>query len=154
MSPLSLGSTILSGYSDYEKGKTSKIAGEYSALQHYNNARQRIKAGIQEAQVIKAKGRRDVSDARVVMIGQGGTIDSAMLARIKKDSDMDAISAMYDAKADAFTSRSAGKMSEIGGKQEYRAGVAKLGSNLLTAASTYKWKPPTEKLTIKGLGGR
>ena len=143
---LKLSQSILTIPAPYLQGSARSTAGKYEAQQHYQNVKSRLYAGEQQAGAIRQAGRSTASDATVAMIAQGGTVDSSMLAKIKKESDIDAIGALYDAKADALTQQHAGRVAEMQAKHEYRAGVLGSVSNILGAASTYKWKgKPTSK---------
>lgn len=136
---LKLLSTVLEAGSDYYDGVSKRGAGRFEGQQHRSNAKRRRIAGDREAARYRQAGSEATSNAAAAMAAQGAVIDSEMLARIKRDSDIDAISAMFDAKADALTSEYAARSAEMQGNREYRAGLTRMGSTLLSAASTYKW---------------
>ena len=127
------------GLSPYMKGAAADASSSFTAMQQYQNAKRRLRSGDVEAQGYRQQGRVLQSDATVNMIAQGGTVDPSMLAKLKTQSDIDAISAMYDAKADAITMQSAARMKRIEGKSAYRQGQIALGSSVLNAAGNYKW---------------
>lgn len=137
---LKLGSSILNVAAPLAQGSQAKTAGKYQAQQYYNNARLRARAGQEESWAWQAAGRKAVSDATTAMVSQGGTVDSAMLAKMKKESEIDALSALYEAKADAQQMSHAGRMAQMQGNAAYRAGVVGATSNLLKSASSFKWK--------------
>ncbi len=130
---------VVEGTSAYVKGSAARTSASFEAMQQYQNAKRRLRAGEVEAQGFRQQGRVMQSDATVAMIAQGGTVDAGMLAKLKTQSDIDAISAMYDAKADAITMQSAARMKKIEGRSAYRQGQIALGSSVLTAAGNWKW---------------
>jgi hypothetical protein len=125
--------TGLEVYSHLLQGQSAKRAGEFEAVQRYQNARQRIKSGVQEAQEYSRKGRQAVGSAKMAMIAQGGMVQPEMLAKLKKEYEIDAIKAMYDAKADALTQESAARLAKLQGKRTYRAQVYRAAGTLFGA---------------------
>jgi len=125
-------------YSQIAKGQSAKASGEFESVQRFQNARNRIRSGVEEAQESRRRGRQAVGSATVAMVAQGGMVQPEMLAKLKKEYEIDAIKAMYDAKADAATQESAGRMAKLQGKQAYRAGQLRAGMSALQLASTYK----------------
>ena len=136
------GAKIFEGLSAYQQGQSTKISNSYEAMQQYQNAKRRRLAGQREASMYRREGRVAVSDATVSMIGQGGTVDSEMLAKLKSQADINAIGALYDSKVDALQTESQARMNKIMGKAAYRQGVLKLGSSLIGAAAPWIGAPP------------
>ena len=136
---LKLSSQLLDILSPYYKGAGAKSAGRFEGAQYRNNARLTLREGERTAQDIRKAGRIMESDATVAMIAQGGTVDHSMLAKMKRKHEMNAIAAMYDAKADALQQEFAARQAEKQGEREYRAGVIGMFSNILSAGSTYGW---------------
>jgi hypothetical protein len=134
---LKLATTVLSGAADYYGGAAKRSAGRFVGQQYRGNVKRRLIAGEREAAQYRQAGTVAASNAAAAMAAQGGVVDSEMLARMKRDADIDAISAMFDAKADALTSGYAARQAEREGEREYRAGVIRMGSSLLGAASTF-----------------
>ena len=146
---LQLSRDLLKASIPYYRGATARDNSQFEAQQYYNNAKLRMLAGQREASGFRQEGLKAASDATVAMVAQGGTVNSDMLARIKKDSEVDAIAAMFDAKADALTSEYQAKSAELKGKQEYRAGVISMGSSLLSS-STFNRLGKTNPPPING----
>ncbi len=136
---LKLSSQLLDILSPYYKGASGQAAGRFEGVQYRNNATLRLREGERQAQDIRKASRVMESDATVAMIAQGGTVDHSMLAKMKREHEMNAIAAMYDAKADALTSEFAARQAERQGEREYRAGQLGLLSNILSAGSTYAY---------------
>ena len=134
---LTISSTILGGLDRYSQGQGVGASKDFSALQHRLNARRRLQAGQREATTYRKAGRKVVSDATVAMAAQGGTVDSAMLAKMKREAEIDAISALYDAKTEAITLESQARLDKIEGRSARRAGRYGLASSILSATSTY-----------------
>jgi hypothetical protein len=130
-------SSILQGVGAYYAGRGRREQGKWLEFQHKQNAKRAEIAGEKEASRIREAGRRMISNATVAMVAQGGTVDSAMLARMKTAHDIDAISALYDVKARAATHAMQGEQAARQGRQDYRASVIKMGSSFLDAASTF-----------------
>ena len=140
---LKLSKELLSIMAPYYKGSSAQSAGRFESLQHRRNATQALRAGEREAQDIRKAARVMDSDARLAMIAQGGTVDHGMLAKLRREHDLNAISALYDAKADALTSEFAARQADRQADREYRAGQLGMLSNILSAASTYSYSKGT-----------
>lgn len=148
---LKLSEAFLDILSPYYRGASAKSGGRFTGQQYRNNANLRLREGQREAMDIKRVGRQMVSDATVAMVNQGGMVDHSMLSRLKREHDINAINAMYDAKADALQQRYAADAAERQGEREYRAGVIGMTSNILSAASSFNWggDPPKVKRITK-----
>ncbi len=126
-------------------GSAARASGKYSATQHFYNAKQRLKSGEQDANNIRQKGNQMVSNAKVAMVAQGGVVDESILARLKQNYDIDAATAMFDARSQANADRAAGRVAEMEGRQKYRANIMRVVSSALAYGSSFKspGRPPT-----------
>ena len=125
-------------YTSFLSGQTAREGKRYEADQYKASAAAIETRGQREAARYRMTGEEIASAAKVAMAAQGAMVDSAVLAKIKKDAGLDAVAAMYDAKYEAMASRQAARVSEIEGKREYRAGVVRASSNLVSLASTFQ----------------
>lgn len=135
---LRLSTNILDFASNLHRGSMAYGAGKFAAGQHQTNARRALQSGQQTASAIRTRGRETAGAAKAAMIAQGGTVDSEMLARIKTEADIDAIGAMYDAKADALTHELAGDAERMRGRHTYRSSLLSAGSNILSATAQFR----------------
>lgn len=134
---LKLSTSILSAAGNYTDAVNAKTSGRFAAQQYGQNARTSLRQGDIVSANIRQAGRSAEADATSAMVAQGGIVDSAMLAKIKTKSTIASLNALYDAKADARTSEFAAKAAKLQGDQAYRAGMLKVGMNIVGATSSF-----------------
>lgn len=136
---LKAGKTALDYFNDRSKGYVARKNARFEADQYRWNAKRARLKGERESAQIRDKGLQVAGAAKVAMAAQGGTVDSEMLSEIKQDSELDAISAMWDAKADALQYELVARSREIEGDREYRNRVLRATTNVLSKANTFRW---------------
>ena len=97
--------TSLNAISGFIQARNERRAADYIAKQLERNAQARYAQGTREAYEIQRQGRIMASDARAAMaFSGGGTTDVGaidQLARIKSDTDYNAMSAVFGASSEA-----------------------------------------------------
>lgn len=134
-----VGSNIFDAASLYGRAVSTKGKATFEAQQNLQNERRSLRAGERNAMAFREQGRQTASEALVAMVSQGATVDDSVLAKIKKQADLNAIGAMYDAKADALTSKYAALSTQAQGRREYRANMLGAASNIMRGAAKIKW---------------
>ena len=134
------------GVQSMQQGMEARQQGAFTSYQLQNNATDTLLAGKRAAGEYALKRDTLASDATVAMVAQGGVVDQDMIAKLKSQVDLDAVGAMYDAKATASSQQFQADTARIQGKRAYRASQVRLGMNLLGAAATYKWKGSAPKM--------
>lgn len=148
-------------------GAGAQISGEFEAMQHFFNAKQRMRAGrvesgniMDQGQITAAQyrmaGETAFSNATAAMAKGGALPDTYMLSRMKSEANQDAAEIIYnsrmnasramsDARMDAIKMRSAGRVAQAEGRmQKSQARIRSRYQRMGTVASTlrdWKWTP-------------
>ena len=139
---LSVASSVLSAKGKLDQGKEAERAGRIEAEQREIRAGQIEEIGERDAAEIRRQGKRVGSNARAARAAGGGAFDAGAaerLAKIKTDTDYQALSAIYDAQLAADDERRAGAEARRRGRVARKSSrVAALGSVLSGGASVYR----------------
>lgn len=113
--------SVFSAVGTYQQGKSVKRAAEFEARQLDEQAKAHFARGTQEAKIARRQGERAISDARAAMAASGGvsTDEQAIeqLAKLKTESDYNALAALYEAKSQAQGARRQAEARRFEGEQ-------------------------------------
>jgi len=134
---LRLSTSILDSLGNYSTATNARQSGNFTGQQYQQNARVSLRNGDINSANIRGEGRALESNATAAMVAQGGVVDSAMLAKIKKQTTIASLNSLYDAKAEARSSEFAAKAAKLQGDQAYRAGMLKVFTNIAGMSSSF-----------------
>lgn len=118
------------------QGEVDNVLGGIQADQLLRKATLRMNQGVHAADEEKYKGRVAVSDAIAAMAAGGSVVDPVILARLKRRSNYNAMTAIFNARQDAIDLRLKSDLARIGAGWQETAGDFKSKDIMLGATST------------------
>lgn len=128
-------STALTAGGELAEGDAAVRASKYEAKQLEQQANARYAQGTREAYEAARAGDILESDAIAQMAAGGGGVDAEHLAKIKAESDYNALAALYEGETEAAGIRQKAEAVKYGGKVKQKAARTRALSTVISGGS-------------------